>query len=340
MPVLSEFSIDDAVALAEAAMDDAEPEEPDRDAVHCAQPVPEVVRLGRHNPIHQRARARVRWARRKDSDGNTPLTLHTLEHNHRYATRADDVLPLPSKSHDLIKGSGRWKQFTNRAVLRAAFSSPGCTAVEICKRFARSTGRHITDLMCLCAFFLRQEQSQKLAELFAPEEKYEWTIQDFSSDEASFRLSTWGEKSMSRTVYSTFGSVLVRSPGGLPRREEVYCMPRVMKDKTAGCQYACLLEQCGVASDHGKSIVCPKAAAPLRGAIFTADVAGNNHKFWRWISSQYTTPPPPRGADIGAIVDEPEDPLILTHTCLHHAVSLVQAPVCARILDVARRLSA
>ena len=107
-------------------------------------------------------------------------------------------------------------------------------------------------------------------------------------------------------------------------------MPLVTTDKTAGSQYACLLEQCGVNlgnSDQGKSIVCPKAAAHLRGLIFTADGAGNNQKFWRWIASQYSDSP--LGSD-----GEPEDPLILTHTCLHHALSLVQAPVCAKVLDV------
>ena len=140
----------------------------------------------------------------------------------------------------------------------------------------------------MCAFFLRQEQSQKLADVFAPEEKSEWTIQDFPSDEASFRLSTWGEKPLSRSVYSTFSSACTRLPGGLPRREEIHSMPLVTKAKTAGSQYACLLEQRGVNlanSDQGKSIVCPKAAAPLRGLIFTADGAGSNQKLWRWIAS-------------------------------------------------------
>ena len=144
---------------------------------------------------------------------NTPeIKLHVLEHNHRYATREDDVIPQPGSSHSAVPGKGAWKKFTVRAMLRAAFDNPAATAAETAKKFSRSSSRHISDAMYVVASILLSVQKLCHAEIFAPVERHAWLIQDFSSDEASFRLVAWGgDSAKSRSVYSTFASVATKS---------------------------------------------------------------------------------------------------------------------------------
>ena len=193
--VLANFSLDDAVILgglanctcedALALAAEAGQAEPD------AGPPPKI---GRFHPCVQRARATLRWERSRHCGAgkqSPELTLHVLQHNHLFATREDDAIPLPGSTHNHkgVSGSGAWKQITARAVLRAAFDTPAATAVETAKKFVRSSSRHITDAMYTVCSCLLTSQKLHLSELFTPAEKHAWLIQDFSSDEASFRLA-------------------------------------------------------------------------------------------------------------------------------------------------------
>ena len=128
-------------------------------------------------------------------------------------------------------------------------------------------------------------------------------------------------------MFGTFSSIATKSiGGGAPAREELHCLPFVMKDKSTGCQWACLEKQCGVDVGGRFSIIAPRESAVLRGVVLGADAAGTNMKLWRWIHAECTS---------AEETQQTDDPFVLHHTCLHHALSNIQSPVCGKVLDIA-----
>ena len=81
----------------------------------------------------QYMRAARGWASRRRASKNDGQDLHVAVHNHAQSLRVDDEMAYTGDSRKKITGQGRWKRWTVRAALRAAFCAPNICARTLSK---------------------------------------------------------------------------------------------------------------------------------------------------------------------------------------------------------------
>eukprot|EP00971_Amphidinium_carterae_P116376 2305151-Amphidinium_carterae.1 len=167
------------------------------------------LRLGRHHPAHQRNRALKRSLRAAAAKRHvTARNLQVLKHNHKVATRVDDMIPVEGQLLGKISGKGAWRRWLPSAALRCAFAPAQVSS----RSLAKAMGEHISHsqigkLRRAIAFVFWAEQ-QRLLQRFVDHAvgMLDCFVTSMMWDETTFYLGSNSEAAARASVLTCWGN--------------------------------------------------------------------------------------------------------------------------------------